>query len=436
MNATITRREVLRAGSLTALGLTLPDLFHARARAVEPGVKPRPAAKSCILIWLDGGPSHIDLFDPKPDAPAEIRGPFKPAATSVPGIQIGEYLPEIGKWMNEIALVRSMTHPLGEHNFGSHYMLTGYKPTPVLSYPSYGSVLAHLRGTAGVLPPYIAIPDPNSEARAGFLPATCRPFEVGGDPSRPDFRVRDLSPYAGVDAERLTRRRDFLAAFDSSKRQLEGAAKSEAMPADPQFEQAYRLIASPEAQRAFDLTAERGETRARYGQRTLGQSCLVARRLVEAGVPFVTVTDRGWDTHESIYNRLKEGYTGGTAGKAVFLDQAVSALLTDLSQRNMLSETLVLVMGEFGRTPRLNTSAGRDHWPRVFSMLMAGGGIRGGQVIGTSDARGESPAENPVTPADLARTIYTRLGVQPDRDLHTPDGRPVAINQGGKLLDV
>ncbi len=426
-----TRREVLRAGVLTALGLALPDLLRAKSQAAEPDGKPavRAAAKACILIWLDGGPSHIDLFDPKPDAPAEIRGPFKPIATRVPGIQLGEYLPQTARWMHEIALVRSMTHPLGEHNFGSHFMLTGYKPTPVLTYPSYGSVLALTRQAAGVLPPYIAVPDQNGEGGAGFLPATCRPFEVGGDPSRPDFKVRDLSPYAGVDAVRLARRREVLGALDAG-------GKADASPADPQFEQAYRLIASRDAQQAFDLSAEKSELRARYGGRALGQSCLMARRLVEAGVPFVTVTDRGWDTHEAIYNRLKEGFTGGTAGKAVYLDQAVSTLLSDLSDRGMLNETLVVVMGEFGRTPKINTAGGRDHWPRVFSLMLAGGGIRGGQVIGASDSRGESPAENPVSPADLARTIYTRLGVDPDRELRTADGRPVAVNQGGKVLEV
>ncbi len=455
----VTRRDVLRVGALTALGLTLPELLRLRAAAADASKGQRgPRAKSCILIWLDGGPSHLETFDLKPEAPAEVRGPFAPISTSLPGVQICELLPRTAKQMNRIALVRSVTSPLGEHNFGTHYLLTGYKPTPVLEYPSYGSVLASVRGQRGDLPAHVAVPNFSvggaKFSGAGFLPATCRPFSVGGDPARPEFTVRDLAPFSEVTPERLERRREFLAELDRFSAGIEesagvvgslrdpksGNGKAHARqpraPRDAQFEQAYRLVTSPQAKRAFDLSAEKPEVRDRYGHRTVGQCCLLARRLAERGVPFVTVNNVGWDTHQRLYTSLKEGYTGAKVpvGLVPSLDNGLAALLDDLHDRGLLDETLVCVMGEFGRTPKLNTSAGRDHWPRVFSVLLAGGGVRGGQVIGSSDAVGENPKDDPVTPADLAATIYTLLGVDPALELHTADGRPVRVSQEGTVI--
>jgi hypothetical protein len=419
----ITRREFLRVGSLSALGLGLADAL--RLRGAE-----RQKLPSCLLVWLDGGPSHLDTFDLKPDAPAEVRGDFRPIATKVPGIQICEHFSRLAGQMDRVCLIRSVTSELGEHNFGSHYLLTGYKPSPVLDYPSYGSVVAHCRSGQPVLPSYIAVPGASPQAGNGYLPGAARPFAVGGDPSRPDFRVRDLE--GELAGPRLERRREFLADLDRLSRQVEESAVRRER--DAQLEQAYRLILSPAAKKAFDLTAEKPEVRGRYGPHRVGQSCLLARRLVEAGCPFVTVTDAGWDTHQQIGRALKEGYVGGYAGKVPHLDQALSALLTDLDERGLLRETLVLVMGEFGRTPKLNANAGRDHWPRAFSVLLAGAGVRGGQVIGKSDSRGESPADRPVTPTDLARTIYTLLGIDPNRILQTADGRPVPVSPGGKVI--
>ena len=419
----ITRREMLHVGALSALGLSLADSRRLRAAA--------PRAKNCILLWLDGGPSHLDTFDLKPDAPAEVRGPFKPIATRAPGIDICELFPRLAQHMDRAALIRSMTSELGEHNFGSHYLLTGYKPSPVLTYPSFGAVAAHTRPRP-VLPPYIGIPQPSPLEGNGYLPGACRPFAVGGDPSRPDFRVRDLEAPAELPAPRLERRRDFLNEVDQLSRQIEAdASRAER---DAQFTQAYKLIFSTAAKKAFDLTQEKAEVRQRYGSQRLGQSCLLARRLVEAGCPFVTVTDATWDTHNNIYRTLKEGFVGGSSGKIPLLDQALSALLGDLHERGLLAETLVVAMGEFGRTPKLNTAAGRDHWPRAFSVLMAGGGVPGGQIVGKSDARGESPADRPVTPTDLARTIYTLLGIDPDQEFLTPDGRPVQVVAGGTVI--
>lgn len=426
----VSRRDVLRLGSLTALGLSVGAWSSLRAASAR-GVGAK--ARSCILIWLDGGPSHLETFDPKPDASAEVRGPFSTIATALPGTRLAEPLPNLARRLDRVAIVRSMTSPLGEHNLGSHYLLTGYQPTPALTYPSYGAVAAHLRGGEGLLPPYVAVPGYNQAAGAGFLPEACRPFAVGGDPAQPGFRVRDLESFPGVTGLRLERRREYLQALDRFRSAVDSSPGG---TSDPEFEQAYRMITSTEARRAFNLDEESPRVRDRYGRKTLGQSCLLARRLVERGVPFVTVNDRGWDTHDNLLTRLKEGYTGAKVGVglAPTLDLAVSGLLDDLQERGRLDETLVVVMGEFGRTPKLNTSAGRDHWPRVFSVLLAGGGLPGGLVLGASDAQGESPAERPITPADLACTIYRLLGIDPTQELRTADGRPIRINQGGTAI--
>lgn len=428
----ILRRDLLRVGGLTAFGLGTGDLL--RSRRLLASEAPTPKAKSCILIWLDGGPSHIETFDPKPDTPAEVRGPFSNISTSVPGIQLCECLPKTAQMMEHVAVIRSMTSPLGEHNFGTHYLMTGYKPTPALEYPTLGSTLAHVRASGvlrnAVLPPNIAVPNfgvgGSRLSGNGYLPGTTRPFSVGSDPAKPGFKVQDLDFYKGLDLDRLDRRKQFVNALDQFSRLTE--SNGIASP-NPDLERAYNMIASSEAKSAFKLEEEPTKTRSRYGGKSIGQSCLLARRLVERGVPFVTVNNRGWDTHEDLVTRLKDGFAGArvSAGLVPSLDLALSALLQDLQDRRMLDETLVVVMGEFGRTPKLNTRGGRDHWPRVFSVALAGGGIRGGQVYGSSDAVGESPKDNPVTPSDLAATIYSLLGIASDLELHTADGRPVRV---------
>lgn len=431
------RRDLVRVGGLAALGFGsgvgfgLGDLLRLkRVAAAESRPMPNTKAKSCILIWLDGGPSHLETFDPKPEAPQEVRGPMSTIATSLPGIRLNECLPKTAALIDKVAIVRSMTSPLGEHNFGTHYLMTGYKPTPVLEYPTYGAVLSHVRHGSGVLPPYVAVPSFGvggaKLSGGGYLPARNQPFSVGGDPSKQDFAVRDLDFYRGLDLSRLDRRRRFVETMDAFSREQDHSPQPST---DPDLQRAYDLIASEEAKRAFSLSDESPEMRRRYGSRSIGQCCLLARRLVERGVPFVTVNDRGWDTHENLYTRLKEGYTGAVTpvGLVPSLDQAFSALVSDLDQRGLLDETLIVVMGEFGRTPKLNTAGGRDHWPRVFSVAMAGGGIRGGQVVGSSDSVGEGPQDRPITPSDLAATIYTLLGIDPNLELHTADGRPVRV---------
>jgi hypothetical protein len=420
----IHRRDLLKIGSLSALGLGLPQWLAARETA-------KVRAKACILIWLDGGPSHLETFDLKPEVPADVRGPFKPIASNVNGIELCELLPRTAKVTNHLAIIRSMTSPLGEHGIANQYLLTGYKPSPVLEYPSYGSVLTHLRGGEHLLPQNIAVPEFRSPGGAGFLGSKFQPFSTGGDPSRADFRVRDLDPFPNVTEGRLNRRKEFLGAFDRT--QFDAEKRS---PSDEPFEQAFRMVTNSQAKKAFDLSEETEATRARYGPRMLGQSCLLARRLVERGVPFVSILNTGWDTHNNLVLQLRDGYSGAKVGVGLIptFDFAFASLIEDLHERGLLKETLVIAMGEFGRTPKLNTQGGRDHWPRVFSVVLAGAGIRGGQVIGSSDRVGESPKENPVTPADLACTIYTLLGIDPAHELQTSDGRPVRVNQDGSPI--
>jgi hypothetical protein len=430
------RRDALRVGGLTALGLGLPDLLRLRRLSAAPVAEDK-SARRCVVVWLDGGPSHLETFDPKPEAPQEVRGPLESISTAVSGITLTECLPGVATRMQQVAVIRSMTSPLGEHNFGTHYLMTGYKPTPVLEYPAFSSVAAHLRPQMGALPAHIAVPT----FRVGgagltggaFLPAAAHPFPVGGDPAKPEFRVNDLSPFQGISVDRLDRRREFLSRLDGFRE----SAESTSLPTlDPEFDQAFELTTSKAAREAFQLDDEPAAVRNRYGRRTIGQSCLLARRLLERDVPIVTVNQRGWDTHENLYTRLKEGYTGAKVpvGLIPTLDQGVCALMDDLEERGLLEETLIVVMGEFGRTPKLNTRGGRDHWPRVFSVMLAGGGVRGGQVIGSSDSVGESPADSPVTPSDLAATIYTLLGIDPTLELKTPDNRPVRLTPHGSRV--
>ena len=359
----------------------------------------------------------MEMFDLKPHAPSEIRGPFSPISTSVAGIQVGECLPELAKRMDKVALVRSMTSPLGEHNFGTHYMLTGYKTDAgftVSVVPCRGGrISARAWGSYPKTSRYrtteLAVP---ISAAADSCPRRYIRFRVVRDPATPDFQVRDLDFFQGLDVTRLSRRRDFVRALNRFSDSIQSSSDA---PADPELEQAYRLITSQDAKNAFNLDNEPRDVRHRYGPKTVGQSCVLARRLVEHGVPFVTVNHRGWDTHANMYTRLKEGYTGARkpVGLIPSLDLAFSALIDDLDERGRLDETLVVVMGEFGRTPKLNSAGGRDHWPRVFSVALAGGGIRGGQLIGESDAVGEGPKERPVTPADLTCTIFTLLRNRP-----------------------
>jgi hypothetical protein len=430
------RRDLLRVGLLSAWGLGLDDLFRLRARAAEgqpygAGAPVAGKARACILVWLAGGPSHLDTFDPKPDAPSDVRGEFKPIDTAVPGLKISEVLPGIAKVLDRATLIRSVTSPEADHDRAAHHLLTGYRPSPALVYPSYGSAVARARGFGGAtLPPYVAVPDAPLFSSSGYLTPAFDPFAVGGDPNQDGFRVRDLTPPDRLTLDRLRRRRAMVRTLDGFAADV--AETPLTTSRDRFIDQAYDLLTSNAAQAAFRIGEEDAATRERYGRNPLGQACLLARRLVERGVAFVTVNDRGmnqlgWDTHQQNFPTIKNTL-------APPLDRGVAALLGDLAARGLLDSTLVVMMGEFGRTPKINPNAGRDHHGRANSVLLAGGGLPGGLALGRTDAKADSPADRPVTPSDLAATIYTALGISPDRQFETPDGQPIRLVDKGQAL--
>lgn len=418
----LSRRDLLHLGSITSLNLGLCGWMRGRAEAAQ-----APAATSCILIWLDGGPSHLDMFDPKPDAPREIRGPFGAIETSVPGVRIGEHLPKTARQMHHVALIRSLTHEFGNHDTGSSYLLTGRRPSTSVTYPSLGSLTARAAGNRSELPAYIAAPDPVAALGSGELPGSWRPFSIGGDPSKPGFQVRDLTPSGDVPVDRLRERLDIVRRLnEKTERPVHGDV---ALTRDRYYDQATDLVTGPAAQAAFDLSAEPQAVRDRYGRSRIGQCSLLARRLVERGVAFVSVVDRGWDTHQDIARELPDSRFPGS-GKLPALDRAYSSLLADLAERGMLDTTLVVLMGEFGRTPKINSQGGRDHWPRAGFAALAGP-VPAGVVVGATDAHGELPSERPVRPEDLAATLLTLLGLDPEGSYTSREGRPLRNVEGG-----
>ena len=376
-----------------------------------------------ILIWLGGGPSHLDTWDVKPNAPLEIRGDFKAINTKADGVQISEHLPKTAQQADKISIIRSMTSPTAAHEIGTHYMLTGFMPLPGFAVPSYGAVAAKLLGPRSALPPYISVQQPMGEQGAGFLGASLNPFCPGSDPNSGDFHVRDMDPPGGMTREKLDRRKSLRDSVDAAFKAHE-AGSDRVKAVDTFYNRAYTLLSSLEARAAFDLKQENGDLRNNYGRNTFGQSLLLSRRLVEAGVRFVTVSMGGWDNHSNIFNSLKNGMLPT-------FDQGFATLIADLSQRGLLQRTLVVAMGEFGRTPIINRDGGRDHYPRVFSIAMAGGGIKGGHVVGASDARGMEPANDPVRPEDLSATIYQCLGLDYTQSISSPEGVRIALSRGG-----
>jgi hypothetical protein len=420
------RRDVLKAGVLGVLGgLSMTDLFMLQARAAAPGGK--SPAESVVLIWQAGGPSHLDTWDPKPDAPAEIRGTFDPIETRVGGVRISEHLSRTAQVMDKIALVRSVTTDEAAHERGTHYMLTGFTPLPGFEVPGYGAVAARFRGPRSALPPYVAIPSPiENGGEAGFLGAALNPFSPSGNPASAGFAVRDLDLPTGMPLEQAERRRSLREAIDASFKKFEKGSDTIRATGE-YYNRAYTLLASAPARAAFDLKKEPDPVRDRYGRTQFGQSCLLARRLVEAGVRFVTVSIGGWDTHNNGFRALGDNLLPQ-------FDQTFSAFISDLYDRGLLQSTLVLAMGEFGRTPTVNREAGRDHYARVFSLALAGGGVKGGQVLGASDARGMEVAARPVRPEDLAATIYRQLGIDYTQSIESPDGVRITLSRGGRHL--
>jgi uncharacterized protein (DUF1501 family) len=418
------RREFLTVGALGALGFTLADLLQAEtAGAAEPGGTPAAKAKSVLHIFLPGGMAHQESFDPKPYAPIEYRGSFGVTKTKLGGEAFCEVLPETAKIADKLTVIRSMTHGEAAHERGTHNMFTGYRPSPAIVYASIGSVVSHEFGPRENLPPYVCIPNqPNPYAGPGYLSSSFGPFSLGADPASGGFKVRDLTLAPGVDDARFTRRQTALEAVNDH---FSGKEKSDELGAMSTFyERAYGLISSAKAREAFNLDAEPAALRDEYGRNEAGQRFLMARRLITAGVRVVSVTYGGWDFHVDI--------NGGTRRQMPPLDKAFAALINDLDRTGLLNETVVMLSSEFGRTPKVNKDAGRDHWPKVFSVVMAGGGFKRGLVYGTSNATASEPDSDPISPSDLFATVYQMLGIDYTKRLLAAGNRPINIIRDGK----
>ena len=410
----VSRRNFIRIGALAPLGLSLPQLLAADAGARS------SRAKSVILIYLGGGLSHHDSFDMKPEAVEQIRGKYKSISTTVPGLHICELLPKTAQVMDKVTLVRSGTHENDHHETATNWVLSGRFGTPFGDHPAIGAIVAHETGFSGAVPPYVAVPkNPSFTWELGksvWLGGRCESFKAG-NPNDASYRVRDLSAPTGITPQTLDRRKSLLAAVDQLADRVKGS--DQIATYDEFSRKAAEMVLSPQAQSAFAIEREETKTRDDYGRSEFGQSVLLARRLVENGVRFVTVNYGGWDHHGEIFK--------GLDNKLPEFDQGYSSLILDLDQRGLLDDTLVLAMGEFGRTPKVNDKAGRDHWGRAGSMLWAGAGVAQGQVIGATDKNGAFVTDRPVRPADVAWTVYESLGIDPAKELLTPEGRPVSI---------
>ncbi len=438
------RRDFLRAGSLGLAGLSLADALRAQAATSSPPSSSK--AKSVILYWLDGGPSHLETYDPKPLAPAEFRGPFKCIETAAPGVRVNELLVEHAKIMDKASVLRSVHHGHGDHFAAAHWMLTGYLGSNAGNldpqFPSCGAIVAKLRGASRPgIPPYVAIPQAMSVGlqpgyfSGAYLGVAYNPFNSGGDPNDPKWKVANLDLPGSLDLTRLDDRRGLLGSLDRIRRDADGTGVM--MGLDSFSQQAFELVTGAAAREAFDLSREEAAIRDRYGRDHHGQCALLARRLVEAGVTFVTIHNGGWDHHWDCEPGMK--------ARLPSMDRSIAALIGDLSERGLLDSTLVMVMGEFSRTPRMNDGGnggpprsmgtpGRDHWGNVMSVLLAGGGVQGGRVVGASNSKGEFPAERPLKPADVLATMYHLLGVDYQGHFVNRAGRPVAVNNAGSVI--
>ncbi len=421
----VSRRDLLKVGALSLGGLGLADWLRLSARADASQRKDL----SVILLWQGGGPSHLDMWDLKPEAPSEFRGTFSPISSSVPGYQVSEHLPYSARVVDRLAVLRSVSHPDSGHESASHMLLTGYKPTndiPSNEVPSYGSIVSHELGPKNAgFPAYVALPHAGRGMAASYLGVAYNPFETLGDPSSDSFSVRNLKLPNGLSIEQLDHRMAMLKKFDRMRRDTDASGLIEGMDAFTQ--QAWNLVTSPAVQEAFNIGQEDTNLRDRYGRHDWGQNMLLGRRLVEAGVRFVTVDIGGWDTHANNFEGLKQR-------QLPKFDRSFATLIEDLDQRGRLDTTLVLVWGEFGRTPRINAGAGRDHWSNVMSVVMAGGGLKRGVILGESDPRAEFPKERPLTPQDVLATMYHLLGIDRHQTFTNDANRPVEILNYGEPI--
>jgi hypothetical protein len=428
------RRDFLKIGAAGIFGLSLPQLLRLEAHAAreEANGKARRAT-SVIMVWLAGGPATIDMWDLKPNAPEGVRGDFKPIATNLDGVQISEHLPKMAQVMDKATLVRSLYHTIPSHGTATVWMTTGNKPTPALQYPSLGSLATKLLPAERGVPPYVAFNELRNgvAGQAGYLGTAYNPFIVegagGGGKGSGSLRVRGIQLPTGFTLDELENRDKLLQAFDQTFKQADKSADL-VDGLDAFHKQALEILRSDKTKKAFDLAQESQALRERYGPTPFGQGALAARRLVEAGVRFVTISLGGWDTH---------GQNFATLSKRLLpqLDQTLSALIQDLSDRGRLDKTIVYCAGEFGRTPKINKNAGRDHWARSMAVVLAGGGFKRGYAHGSTDAQGMAPATEPCTPDDVAATIFHRLGIDPHKELMTATGRPIQLFREGKVVE-
>jgi len=425
----VSRRSFLQVGSLAGLGLALPQLLRQKQLLADEG---RGASDvNCILLWTRGGTSHHDTFDPKPNAPVSVRGEFQTIGTATPGVQFTEIVPNMAKHQKRYALLRGWNPQNGSHGSADQWVMSGRKFNQAIGYPTYGSVVSHFHGFRSSLPPFVQLGSQVDSrfggGTAGILGLSHNPFEMLADPNADKFTVRDISPPKGITMDRVKRRRKMLSRIDALQRRAD--IQPEAFDAlDKHYKAALNMIMAPETKKAFAIDEEKAELRDAYGRHRLGQSCLLARRLIESGVRFVTVTDGGWDTHQNNFTSLKNS-------RLPPVDQAFPQLLIDLEQRGLLENTLVCWLTDFGRTPKINSASGRDHWSTSGFAIMAGAGVPGGHVLGATDADGGHVDRDEYFSDDIATTVYKKLGIPHDLIAHSPDGRPVRLIEGKPILE-
>ena len=420
----VSRRDFIQAGVLSSFGLSLPNLLCAESINRKKD-RNQPACDSVIQIYLPGGVAHQELVDPKPGAPVEYRGELDSISSRINGVKFCELMKETADVADRLTIIRSMTHTEAAHPRGTHNMITGYRPSAAIVYPSMGSVVSHELGPRNEMPPYVCVPNLTSPfSGSGYLSSAYGPFTLGSDPARRSFEVRDLSLPEGVDRRRFEKRQRLIEMVDAEFKSKDDSDAVVAM--DSFYERAYSVLGSKPAREAFNIQSEPEKVRRRYGRGSAGARMLMARRLIEAGVRFVSLSYGAWDTHTYHFRTTRRQLPP--------FDQAFAALIGDMDERGMLERTMVVVCSEFGRTPQVNAGAGRDHWPRVFSTILAGGGIQRGFVHGASDAIAAEPKESPVSPEDLAKTIYHQLGIDATKELMAPGDRPLEIVDGGSVV--
>lgn len=431
-----TRRDILQLGlgGLVAGGLTGALGLRAGASESSHSGQRTSQADACILIWQDGGPSHYETFDPKPDAPVEIRGSYNPIATQTPGVQFAQPMKKLAAISNELAIVRSIRHDQGNHGAGNHYMMTGAPPRIpvgcgafVSFHPSLGSVVSKEIGAPHGIPAYFSMPQMSRSGGPNFLGSRYAPFVVPDSPNSSSFRVRDVTIPKGLTSERFRTRQETRKQIDTMLRFNEASVADPTLAVDEFYKQSLQIISSNEAQTAFDIHQEPDPIRDAYGRNTFGQQALLARRLVGAGVPFVTLYQGGWDHHKDIFKSLDK--------KLPPFESTIAALISDLKQQGMLERTLVVVLGEFGRTPKINKDGGRDHWSNAMSVMFAGGQTPGGQVIGATDRQGYAAVERVLSPENFVSTIYQKLGIDPGQVMYSPQGRPTHLVSDATPID-